>query len=202
MATNLKELIKDEPSDSDTPAPGSPSEEELLKWWGPEAAEAAANASAEMMQKAANDALDEIRGFAPISPTEPFPVCENDTLFGGGSVEIPDDEMSDEEEEEEEEEEAMDEEEDEDTRPLITPRWRQENSEEWDRLWILNMTEECPVCQEKPDIWDGPMNSDVASRCTHWACVSCWARIAERDKRCPVCRDDLSVWLARHEHRQ
>ena len=86
-----------------------------------------------------------------------------------------------------------------DTRPLITPRWRQENSEEWDRLWILNRTEECPVCHEKPDIWDGPMNSDVASRCTHWACVSCWARIAQRDKRCPVCRDDLSVWLARHD---
>ena len=74
---------------SDTPAPGSPSEEELLKWWGPAAAEAAANASAEMMQKAADDALDEIRGFAPISPTEPFPVCKNDALFGGGSVENP-----------------------------------------------------------------------------------------------------------------
>ena len=88
-----------------------------------------------------------------------------------------------------------------DTRPLITPRWRQENSEEWDRLWN-HRTEECPMCHETPDIWDGPMNSDVASRCTHWACVSCWARIAQRDKRCPVCRDDLSVWLARHEHRQ
>ena len=184
MASDLKELIKDVPSGSDTPAPGSPSEEELLKWWGPAAAEAAANASAEMMQKAADDALDEIRGFAPISPTEPFPVCKND------------DEMSD---EEEEEEEAMDEEEDEDTRPLITPRWRQENSEEWDRLWNLNRTEECPMCHETQVIWDGPMNSDVASRCTHWACVSCWARIAQRDKRCPVCRDDLSVWLARHD---
>ena len=84
-----------------------------------------------------------------------------------------------------------------DTRPLITPRWREENGEEWDRLWNLNRTEECPVCHEKPDIWDGPMNSDVATRCTHWACVFCWERIAQRDKRCPVCRDDLSEWLAR-----
>ena len=109
-----------------------------------------------------------------------------------GLLNSSDDEMSDEEEEED------DEEEDEDTRPLITPRWRQENSEEWDRLWNLNRTE-CPMCHETEVIWDGPMNSDVASRCTHWACVSCWARIAQRDKRCPVCRDDLSVWLARHD---
>ena len=82
-----------------------------------------------------------------------------------------------------------------DARPLITPRWREENSEEWDRLWNLNRTEECPVCHRRPDIWDGPMNSHVATRCTHWACVYCWERIAQRDMRCPVCGDDLSEWL-------
>ena len=70
-----------------------------------------------------------------------------------------------------------------DTRPLITPRLREENRQEWDRLWNLNRTEECPVCHEKPPVWDGPMNSDVSTRCTHWLCVPCWARIAARDKR-------------------
>jgi hypothetical protein len=83
-----------------------------------------------------------------------------------------------------------------DTRPLITPRMQVENTREWDRLWRLNKTEECPVCHEKPDIWDGPMNSGVPTRCTHWACVSCWERIARRDKRCPICRDDLTDWFA------
>ena len=84
---------------------------------------------------------------------------------------------------------------DHDTRPLITPRMREENKQEWDRLWHLNKTEECPVCHEKPDIWNGPMNSDVPTRCTHWACVGCWERIEENDKRCPVCRDDLTDWF-------
>lgn len=86
-----------------------------------------------------------------------------------------------------------------DTRPLVTPRMREENRPEWDRLWNLNRTEECPVCHEKPDIWDGPMNSDVPTRCTHWVCVPCWARIANRDKRCPICREDLSAWIRRHD---
>ena len=83
-----------------------------------------------------------------------------------------------------------------DSRPFITPRMRQENRQEWDRLWHLNQIELCPVCHEKPDIRDGPMNSDVPTRCTHWACVICWERIAHHDKRCPVCRDDLTNWFA------
>ena len=83
-----------------------------------------------------------------------------------------------------------------DGRPLITPQLRELNQEEWDRLWNLNRTEECPVCHEKPDIWTGPMNSDVPTRCTHWACVGCWDQIADRDQRCPICRDDLSEWLS------
>ena len=43
------------------------------------------------------------------------------------------------------------------------------------------------------------MNSDIPTRCTHWVCVPCWARIAERDKRCPICREDLSAWIRRHD---
>ena len=82
-----------------------------------------------------------------------------------------------------------------DMRPLITPRWRDENPQEWDRLWNLSRFDVCPVCHERPDVRDGPMNSDVPTRCTHWACVGCWARIAQRDMRCPICRDNLSHWL-------
>ena len=43
------------------------------------------------------------------------------------------------------------------------------------------------------------MNSDVPTRCTHWVCVPCWARIAGRDKRCPIYREDLSAWIRRHD---
>jgi len=81
-----------------------------------------------------------------------------------------------------------------DPRPLITPQWREENKDEWKRLWD-NREEECPVCHEKPDMWDSPMNSDVPTRCTHWACVSCWAMIAEHDNRCPICRDKVEAWF-------
>ena len=83
-----------------------------------------------------------------------------------------------------------------DERPLITPQFREENEAEWDRLWH-SRPDECPVCHEKPDIWDGPMNSDVPTRCTHWACTECWDQVTDRDQRCPICRDDLSVWLRR-----
>ena len=91
---------------------------------------------------------------------------------------------------------------DRDTRPLITPLMREHSPQEWDRLWNLNRTEECCVCHEKPDIWDGPMNSEVPTRCTHWACVCCWQRIAGRDRRCPICREDLSEWIHRHDDKE
>ena len=82
-----------------------------------------------------------------------------------------------------------------DTRPLVTPHMRVTNRLEWERLWDLHKTGDCPVCHEKPDIWNGPMNSDVPTRCIHWACTSCWEMIAERDRRCPICREDLSAWF-------
>ena len=82
-----------------------------------------------------------------------------------------------------------------DTRPIITDDWREAHPNEWQRLWD-DRPEECPVCHERPDVWDGPMNSDVPSRCTHWACVGCWRRIAGRDRRCPICRTSLRGWLS------
>ena len=81
-----------------------------------------------------------------------------------------------------------------DTRPVITVAWRNENPIEWDLLWN-GRNQTCPVCLEIPDLGDGPMNSDIATRCTHWACVECWKQIARYDGRCPICRDDVGVWL-------
>lgn len=86
-----------------------------------------------------------------------------------------------------------------DNRPLLTPLWREEHPEEWQRLWDQQPRDQCPVCLEKPDIWDGPMNSGVPTRCNHFACVDCWGKIFKRDRRCPICRDNLSLWLRRFE---
>ena len=82
-----------------------------------------------------------------------------------------------------------------DSRPLITPHLKDTDRQEWDRLWVLYRDPECPVCLEKPEINDSPMNSDVPTRCLHWACTRCWAEIRMRDRRCPVCREDLSAWF-------
>ena len=84
-----------------------------------------------------------------------------------------------------------------DSRPLITSRWCDQNPEEFGRLW--QKPAECPTCHAEPESWDGPLNSDVPTRCTHWACVACWRQIAARDKRCPICRDNLTEWIRRHE---
>ena len=76
--------------------------------------------------------------------------------------------------------------------------WREQHPQSWVRLWDRHRPEECPVCLQVPDLWDGPLNSDVPTRCSHWACVDCWARVAEYDGRCPVCREDVSGRLLRY----
>lgn len=60
---------------------------------------------------------------------------------------------------------------------------------------------ECPVCME--EYGDngveraGPLVWPVPSVCRHWACVRCWQEISGRsDRRCPVCREDVSSALA------
>ena len=78
-----------------------------------------------------------------------------------------------------------------DSRPLISPQWRAEHPEEWERL---QGPQPCPVCQDVEGCF-GPMNGPVPTRCTHVACVECWEQIRRRDGRCPVCRDDLRDWL-------
>ena len=88
-----------------------------------------------------------------------------------------------------------------DTRPLIDNAWRVANREEWQRLWDATPAE-CPVCFMAADhpamIWAGPMDADIPTRCTHWLCVECWREISQRDMRCPLCRDDVSQYLARY----
>jgi hypothetical protein len=60
----------------------------------------------------------------------------------------------------------------------------------------------CPVCfldmQECAPI-DGPTNSDIATKCMHYLCVSCWQTLyITRNARCPLCREDVSEWLYTH----
>ena len=86
-----------------------------------------------------------------------------------------------------------------DTRPLITYEWIAANPAEWDRLYA-SCPGDCPVClQPRPrDAMDAAMcHEGVHTRCTHWVCINCWEQIAGRDRRCPICRDDLSEWLRR-----
>ena len=82
----------------------------------------------------------------------------------------------------------------EDTRPLIDGAWREAHPDEWDRLCVHPET--CPVCMEVPLCpWDSAMICHYPTRCTHWVCDVCWDRIAGGDRRCPICRDDLTTWL-------
>ena len=84
-----------------------------------------------------------------------------------------------------------------DTRPLITDVWAAANPAEWERL-CASCPAECPVCFESR-----PRNSmdaafcheTMSTRCTHWACLACWQQIGRRDRRCPICHDDLTAWL-------
>ena len=78
-----------------------------------------------------------------------------------------------------------------DGRPLISPQWRAEHPEEWERL---QRPQTCPVCQDAEGC-TGPMSGPVPTRCSHVACTECWEQIRRRGGRCPVCRDDLREWL-------
>ena len=55
-----------------------------------------------------------------------------------------------------------------DSRPLISPEWRAEHPEEWERL---QAPQPCPVCHETLNGCDGPMHGPVPIRCTHVACL-------------------------------
>ena len=43
-----------------------------------------------------------------------------------------------------------------DTRPLINYRLRLANPAEWERLWNMHKTTECPVCFQTSNMWNTP----------------------------------------------
>ena len=50
--------------------------------------------------------------------------------------------------------------------------------------------EVCPVCLERP--------TNLAAECSHRLCSACWSAVAQmqyEQRRCPLCRKDLAVWL-------
>jgi RNA polymerase subunit RPABC4/transcription elongation factor Spt4 len=125
-------------------------------------------------------------------PDQPIPPVLDRTIAVLEGADL-DEEYSESDEEEDDE----DEEDSGDMRPLITPQWRHANVHWWFSLWTKPAV--CPVCHENPlakdDTWDGPMTSDLPTRCTHWACGGCWRQIASAERRCPVCHDALGEWL-------
>ena len=74
----------------------------------------------------------------------------------------------------------------------------------WQERWD-SVGPECDVCYRTFNVKDnslpivtpdGPMNNiDNPDFCTHWLCYKCWGNIADGDRRCPMCRDDVSDWL-------
>ena len=81
------------------------------------------------------------------------------------------------------------------------------------REWVLNHPEAfrelsappdaCPICMEpfnagRPPL--GPITGDSPTTCRHFMCKTCWLAIIanqpESPWKCPICREDVSSWLA------
>lgn len=67
---------------------------------------------------------------------------------------------------------------------------------------LLKPPDSCPVCMEEFSMQPGdpgnpysPLGSDCETRCTHFACQSCWEEILNKDAKCPMCRESLWEWL-------
>jgi hypothetical protein len=90
-----------------------------------------------------------------------------------------------------------------DGRPFIDRAWVADNPDAYKEL--IKHPEQCPICMEDmcgvgdhDDSANSPLLGEVASRCTHFACNSCWQQIWFRDQRsakCPICRTNLYRWL-------
>jgi hypothetical protein len=90
-----------------------------------------------------------------------------------------------------------------DTRPLMTAQWRVDNADEYDRRRRA-YPEECPICLRDLVLCVGPIHglnpaNCIPTRCAHMACCQCWSAIAAGDRKCPLCRDDVSEWLTEFE---
>ena len=90
------------------------------------------------------------------------------------------------------------------TRPVLTEHLRQVARPLWQEKWDQHKNDPCPICLTEhggDDVWDGPMNSDIPTRCNHWLCTACWDGLVEtrpEEVRCPVCREDVTEWSGRY----
>ena len=90
------------------------------------------------------------------------------------------------------------------TRPVLSPHLMTVARPLWQEKWDQHKDDACPVCLTEhggDDVWDGPMNSDIPTRCNHWLCTACWDGLVESrpdEVRCPVCREDVTDWAARY----
>ena len=89
------------------------------------------------------------------------------------------------------------------TRPVLTAHLREVARPLWQEKWDQHKDEPCPICLTEHggnDVWDGPMNSDLPTRCNHWLCTACWDGLVDTrpdEVRCPVCREDVTEWAGR-----
>ena len=102
--------------------------------------------------------------------------------------------------------------------PLITKEWRDANLETYRK--IKQTPDECPICyrgrRDRPDIeplprfvcFDSPLSNGLCIpegkpvRCRHLACDECWNKIKKENRRCPICRDDLTCWFEHTRRRR
>ena len=90
------------------------------------------------------------------------------------------------------------------TRPVLSPHLQDVARPFWQEKWDQHKNDPCPVCLAEHggnDVWDGPMNSDIPTRCNHWLCTACWDGVANAGQgqvRCPVCREDVTDWAVRY----
>lgn len=85
-----------------------------------------------------------------------------------------------------------------------------ENRELWIKLWeknekyiIINGVKykQCNLCKDNCKInsqliFDGPMNSNIPSKCIHWACINCWNKMyINNEYNCPWCNENLYLWM-------
>ena len=85
-----------------------------------------------------------------------------------------------------------------------------ENKELWIKLWKKNEKyiiingikyQQCNLCKDNykinPQIiFNGPMNSNILSKCIHWACVNCWHKMYDNNEyKCPWCNENLYLWM-------
>jgi hypothetical protein len=91
-----------------------------------------------------------------------------------------------------------------DRRPILQNLYTTDRAA-WRRIWDeQSRVAQCPVCliERGPRVmWDGPMSSDVPTRCPHFLCTACWQNLYNRHEeghteevRCPICRDDVTRW--------